>query len=196
MQNMTRCKATATAPRSMMLLFVFLFVSCARVWPLGISESYFCDQYKNGSCLLKHPENVHSYQPAIPAARSGTWFDLGYYMYFHTRETPGIRVDFNRTMTQAEQKELLSSLHCELVLQTKETLLKSEMEGRRLDSKGFWCFDYLGSNLVSLLKKLKKEREAPDPNFFPIELEIHWKTAFPKIQGRKKSKLIVLWQSK
>jgi len=146
------------------------FVGCSR--ELTIKRSFLCDDFAEGVCRQSAPKNgVYSFE--LPEEKTKTWFDFAYYMYFHSRQTPGMRVEFSRKFKDSEQT-LRSSLHCAYRLQKGETFVEDHMEGIRWDEDGsaLWCFDYLGTMLVKYHKKYGSIQSKPSSNFFPVTLTL------------------------
>lgn len=175
------------------LVFILLLGYCHYFIDLTIDKMYFCDQYKNETCLLSFENAQRTYRPQIPKSKTNSWYDLGYYMYFHTRQTPGLKINFSRALTDDELKTLKKSLLCEFVLTKGKIQKKTHMEGKRITKEGFWCFDYLGSNLVEFMKSQDKHQQIPEKTFFPIQLGIHFSSALHQINGQNTTKLYVDW---
>jgi hypothetical protein len=175
---------------SMNLFLLFLLSSCRDEKP----TLEFCDDATD-HLECRSPVKSHSYHPQIPPEKQKSWFDLGYHMYFHTRETPGILVRFNSRLSSDEVEKLRKNLECELVLTRNGKTWTSHMEGRRVadDGSGFWCFDYLGSALVRYQKLHGDVKALPQKTFFPMDLEIRFHSHRPEWQGSMKSKLQVEW---
>lgn len=174
-----------------------LVVKCSWFEPenLAIESAGFCDLVVEGLCEDAWTGSTRLYRPEIPAYKTMSWFDLGYYMYFHSRETPGLMVHFNRNLKLDEKRILKQSLHCNLTLIQGVHSIKVHMEGSRLENGYFWCFDYLGSHLVSLRRKIGpgQEKVKPERNFFPIGMLIEMSSDLPAIQGRYEATVDVDW---
>lgn len=184
--------------RFQLIIVTFLTLlahQCHYVMDPGIDSLYFCDQYKNEKCLIRFNEKTRIYKPQIPESKTGSWYDLGYYMYFHTRETPGLKIDFTRNLTKNELKLLKQSLNCKISIQKGPIIYENEMEGLRIDRSGFWCFDYLGSHLVDFMKSQKAEKQTPKMDYFPITLSIEFSSKLERIHGKKSTLIYIKWES-
>ncbi|MCB1175381.1 MAG: hypothetical protein KDK39_17535 [Leptospiraceae bacterium] len=166
-------RQTVYAARTLIVFFTLNGLQC-QPEKLAISDSYLCNRMSADHCSERIAVRQH-FRPQIPEYKSQTWFDLGYYMYFHTRETPGLWVRFNRPLSKTEQKAIQTGLHCHLELEDQSGHRYSQpMEGKRIGRDFFWCFDYLGGHLVSMLKEQKRERSKPQPAEFPYKMRIQW----------------------
>jgi len=154
----------------------------------------FCDNYRDGRCT-EAVGRVRRYTIDPPASKRDSWYDLGYFMYFHSRETPGIRIDLNHTLNNDDLEILRESLVCRYRFGSGEKAISGRLEGVRIDPDGggFWCFDYLGSMIVNYHKKQKAERNIPDPSFFPVELEFSFSSRIPWVNGKKSAEITVTW---
>lgn len=137
------------------------------------------------------------YRPEAPARRLTSWRELARHMYFHSRETPGLRVDFTRRLSEEDRARFESSLHCEYELRAGERSFTGELEGRRvdLDGGGFWCFDYLGAMLENFQKAAGAVDQAPDPAFFPVALTLRYASDLPELNGELAGRVVVEWAS-
>jgi hypothetical protein len=153
----------------------------------GISILYFCDHYKETNCKDRGPEKEEPYAQTVPEARAGTWRDLSYYMYFHTRQTPGLLVEFNFPLKDEEFTQIRKNLRCHYTLSSGNTSVTGEMEGIRFhpDGTGFWCFDYLGTMLIEYHKKAETLNQIPpkDRTAFPFTLEISFDSGNSWLKG-------------
>ena len=93
-------------------------------------------------------------------------------MYFHARQTPGMRVN----LTRAWPPDQPADKHCSFALRRGEQVIEGHLEGMRWDEeqRGFWCFDYLGSLLIQFHKKFGSVRSRPEMSFFPVRLSMQW----------------------
>ncbi|MCB1325469.1 MAG: hypothetical protein H7A21_15805 [Spirochaetales bacterium] len=166
--------------------------------PLSVKEVFFCDQVQNGECSLPWSpgsEETRIYKPAIPEAKLRSWFDLGYHMYFHTRQTPGLRVVFSRPLTAGELTEARNQARCHYRIDGGGSTITGELEGVRLDDDGraLWCFDYLGSKLVRLARERGRERSPPETDIFPLSIELSFEGLPGGLTGSKRGLVRVLW---
>ena len=168
------------------------FAPCKRT-DLAVREVFGCDDFAEGRCLLLRSSEVR-HEFSVPASRSGTWRDLGYHMYFHSRQTPGLRVLFDRRLARNEMEKLKKTLSCSYRLRHNDGRSASgELEGLRFDEYGFWCFDYLGTMLVKFHKKHKSIQKRPQLDFFPVELELSFSDKSGRIAGHRRFKVTASW---
>ncbi len=175
-----------------MFAVCLLSSACHLLIPLEVEESYFCDLFEEGVCQDRRGDE-HVYQVAVPAYKQGSWYDLGYHMYFHTRETPGLRLIFNRTLSAGEVERLEQSMHCSYEIEQGGHVFAGHLEGVRVDEAGVWCFDYLGTMLVRLQKDRGDENLRPTPDFFPVRLRLKYESAEPQLSGAREGQVIVRW---
>ncbi|MDH5657417.1 MAG: hypothetical protein OEZ34_16005 [Spirochaetia bacterium] len=172
---------------------LFLFEFCS-FFPLG-SHLDFCDHYEENGCAELQPQK-RTYEIRVRDSKKNTWYDFGYEMYFHTRQTPGIYVDFTRSLTEEEFKKFKESIQCSYRLyKDKEQEVSGHMEGMKInpDRSGFWCFDYLGSMLVAYHKRYGSIQEKPDEDFFPVFLEISYDSSLEEVRGSGTAEIQVKW---
>lgn len=169
-----------------------LFSSCYLLLPLKVEETFFCDLFEDGICQDRRTDE-HVYQVDVPAYKQDTWYNLGYHMYFHTRETPGIRLVFNRGLSDSELEILEQSLHCSYEIEQGGRIFAGHLEGVRVDEAGAWCFDYLGTMLVKFQKDQGQEGTTPSAEFFPVKLRLKYASSDPKLSGMREGLVIVRW---
>lgn len=162
-----KCRSRATLP--VLLLAALLAANCSR--ELAVSSASICDDFAEGSCKQGAPPNG-VYKFSVPREKAKTWFDLGYHMYFHARQTPGMRVNLTRPWPDNQPADK----HCAFALRRGEQVVEGHLEGMRWDEekKGFWCFDYLGSMLIQFHKKFGSVQSRPEMSFFPVRLSMQW----------------------
>ncbi|MCE9596621.1 MAG: hypothetical protein K8S54_01505 [Spirochaetia bacterium] len=157
--------------RSNSVAFAILLIASGCNRQLAVESAIVCDDFSEGKCKEGAPKNgVYSFQ--IPVEKTKTWFDFAYHMYFHSRQTPGMRVEFTRDIATGDP--LRQSLHCKYKLERGADFVEDHMEGLRWDEdgSGLWCFDYLGTMLVKFHKKFGSIQGKPTVDFFPINLTI------------------------
>lgn len=154
----------------------------------------FCDNYNHSGC--QNPQKEHRiYSISVPDTKKESWFDLGYYMYFHSRQTPGIRVEFTRKLNSKEKQVLKDTLRCEYRLYKEGKEVTGHLEGLRIDDDfgGFWCFDYLGTMMVSFHKKYGSIQQKPLQSFFPVFLDLSFSSEVKEINGSRRAEIMVEW---
>lgn len=158
-------------------------------WPLVLAilvlahsgcqaRTSFCDDFQDGSCREVQTAE-RTYRFTVPKDRSDTWRSLCDYMYFHSRETPGIRHDFAGSLGAQERAALRRTLHCGYELQTRLGRTQGELEGKKIDENGagLWCFDYLGAMLKDHLKKHGNLESPPSEDLFPLRMTLWFQSA-------------------
>lgn len=174
-----------------LIFSLLLFAACRR--DLGVDRAYFCDDFADEKCILPQSED-RTYSFELPAEKAVSWFELAYFMYFHARQTPGFRVDFNHSPNAEEMKRLRTHLECSYRLIHQDREVKGHLEGRRIDEEGFWCFDYLGTMLVKYHKTFGSIKDRPSGDFFPVIVELSYNSDLPGIKGTLKSSVRVEWK--
>jgi len=159
------------------------------------SKAEYCDDFSDSVCASQSEEKL-LYKIEVLESRKGSWYDLGYYMYFHTRQTPGIRVSFSRPLNNEEFQIFEKTIQCNYRLFKKNEEVSGHLEGLHVDEdrSGFWCFDYLGTMLVKFHKKYGTIQEKPEESFFPVNLELSYKSSLEEIQGKNITEIQVKWQ--
>jgi len=176
-----------------LILAIFTGCSPTASRPLLAEKIYLCSNYADHACQ-EPADATFTYKAKIPESKRGNWKKLGNHLYFHTRETPGIRVEWNRNPSNSEMRELRTNLTCTYRFRRGDLESKGEVRGIRLDSKGFWCFEYLGGILTEFHAKHPPQSESiPQMDFFPVELEFIFQSPTPRIEGKIDSKLELSW---
>ncbi|MBX7056692.1 MAG: hypothetical protein K1X75_01410 [Leptospirales bacterium] len=168
-----------------------------RLQPPHIVRASFCDDATaEGECLKPWSGVDRVYRPEVPARSLRSWRELGYFMYFHSRETPGLHLAFQRTLSASEKENLHRSLSCSWRLQLRNGASgEGHFEGLRIDSDGggAWCFDYLGAMLNAVQKKAGQLDRPPDARLFPAELHVAVHSDLPGIAAEMDGQVVVEW---
>lgn len=143
-----------------------------------LKEAYACDLHQSDGCALR-PGTTYELRPATGLSDSlKSWTDFAHYLYFHSRVTPGIRVDI-RWMSERERSRMSEAV-CEWSLEDPKQRYHSvngRMEGVRTDKNGLWCFDYLGTMLLAFARANGIASEKANPAaIFPLRLRLHART--------------------
>ena len=162
--------------------------------PFAITKTYFCDDVSRDECVVPMPEDG-AYAFSAPESKRGSWHDLGYYMYFHARQTPGLRVEWNQPLSPEDTARLETSLRCHYTLRRGDREVSGELEGTRVDQngRGLWCFDYLGTMLIKFHEKYKSVEDAPAADFFPVTLQLRYESHLPILNGENSTPITVDW---
>ncbi len=188
---------TTENSRPRWLLFVLILVVLLYAFSSGCKRSgnFFCDNWDGVHCT--NPQNdVRTYKLDLPEGKSHTYFDLAYYMYFHSRQTPGLRVNLKQPISAGELQRLRQDFHCVYRIEKEDKFAEGKMEGIRFDAngEGFWCFDYLGSMLVNFHKKYHTIESKPVPQDFPMKLTISYDTGIGLEESRS-ARIGLHWKS-
>lgn len=159
----------------------------------SVSKVMFCDDYET-SCTAPM-ESSHKYDITVPEKKAASWRDLAYHMYFHTRQTPGIRLDYRPRLSSEQIAALRQDGHCEWKLSRGGKSVQGHLEGRRIDEDGggVWCFDYLGTMLIEYQKKHGSLTARPDPAFFPAEITLGFRAANAALSAELSGTVEVHW---
>lgn len=174
------------------LVFASLVAGCGV--PGKIRSVQGCDLREGSRCTQPYGE-TRIYHVEIPAARRKTWRDLAYYLYFHSRVTPGVRIDFEAPVPEEKLSSFKKEPVCRYTLQDGEQAVHGELEGIRVDEDGagVWCFDYLGTMLLKLVRERGMEELPPDPSYFPLDLDLEFQSDLLGQGGRQSSRVILQW---
>ncbi|MCB1318855.1 MAG: hypothetical protein KDK34_01305 [Leptospiraceae bacterium] len=176
-----------------MLPLIPLLVFESYCGPPAVQDAYLCDQFTDGACV-QPVEEQWNYHPDVPAFRRTSWKTLGYHMYFHTRETPGMRVDFNHSASDEELADIRATAGCRFRMQDAEgNVIENHMEGVRVDADGVWCFEYLGDMLIEFHEQRGTLEDAPDPAWFPIMLRISFHASRPPLSVAREAPVLAEW---
>lgn len=152
-----------------------LFFWACQPQPLQIESFQFCDNFNSlGDCTEPIEQN-HTYKVIIPADKfPGNWDELCNYLYFHSRETPGFLLHFNRKFTPSEEKSLRRNYLAEFQFRD----VSGEMEGFEIGDNWIASFQYLGSMVREFQKKEGMLQRYPFPEqVFPADLEFHYSSS-------------------
>lgn len=122
---------------------------------------YSCDLYSNNQCLITESSVYLVPKPKQPVS---SFTDLSHYLYFHSKITPGLRVN-----------QITDSKECWYRLSDptgKLQPVEGRLEGFRVDDSGTWCFDYFGTFLLQFVRLNKIDNQPASLDLFPLKLEI------------------------
>lgn len=120
----------------------------------SLRDAYACDLFQNAKCTVR-PEGPYIVEPdgRLDAALR-SWTDFSHHLYFHSRITPGLRVDLSGLGTREHRS--LARAHCSWTLEDPaghRRPVGGHMEGIRVDDSGLWCFDYFGTMLLAFVRE-------------------------------------------
>ena len=189
----TSCRGNILHLVGLLLMLGVIAASCHR--ESQIESTIFCDDFDGTHCnALQTAERTYRF--TIPRHKLNSWFDFGYYMYFHSRQTPGIRIVIEPPLSGEQLSAFRSGLECRYRLSQGGHSIEGELEGKRVDPDGggFWCFDYLGSKLVDFQKQHGDVRAVPSPDFFPVEWSFIYHSPIEAIAGEQTARIRLEWQ--
>lgn len=152
-------------------LIIFLFIlfgfSCSKP-DLKINEIVLCDNFNSDGTCKEPLQNNHLYQINFPLSKNiNTWEKMANYMYFTTRQTPGLIIKFNRNFTVKEKKSIHDTFKA--TYNFKDSI--GYMEGLEIGENFIGVFNYLGAMVKKRQKELKQENSYPYPTVvFPAKL--------------------------
>ncbi|TGJ98554.1 hypothetical protein EHQ53_02195 [Leptospira langatensis] len=139
---------------------------------LSVSKVELCDYFtRDGAC--KEPTVLNKkYSVDIPNAKKPqTWEDLGNYLYFHARETPGFILRMNRKMSPEERKNIKETYFA----MYEFSGVRGKMEGFEMGEDWIGSFNYLGSMVKEKQKVENRLGQYPyETSLFPTDLEFTW----------------------
>ena len=170
--------------------------------PLQSRPGYYCADYdaesgnctnagqrlENGTVVIElgaiHSEKAHK-----------SWHEFNYYIYFEKPVTVGLFVPWNRSASLDDRMELRSDLKCEFQLGKKDGVeVSGELEGKRLEEKGVWCFDYLGTLMAHLQKKEGTIEASPSEDYFPVQLTLILESSKKHLRREDTRNILVHWK--
>lgn len=165
-------------------LSLLVFAACEPT-VLSVSNVELCDYFtRDGVCREPSPLNK-KYSVDIPNAKKpNTWEELGNYLYFHARETPGFVLRMNRRMSPEERKQIQETYFA----MYEFAGVKGKMEGFEIGEDWIGSFNYLGSMVKEKQKKENRLGQYPyETSIFPTDLEFTWSAK--GIKGSTKTKI-------
>ena len=183
---------------------VVFLCSCNCGGPLEIQSSQFCPDYDAASDAC----NDHGFQSDSASDhltveftvsddhKIGTWKEWNYFIYFEAPITVGYLVRWNREASLEERSELRKDLHCSYLIQhpTSGMEVRGELEGKRLEKNGVWCFDYLGTLLAVLQKEEGILQNRPERDYFPVKLTLMLESSKKHLRTEVSRSILVIWR--
>lgn len=170
--------------RILPILTAILLASCEPT-VLSVDKTELCDYFtRDGVCREPSPLNK-KYSVSIPNDKKPqTWEDLGNYLYFHARETPGFILRMNRKFTPEERSQIRESYFA----MYEFSGVRGKMEGFEIGEDWIGSFNYLGSMIKEKQKKENRLKLYPyETSLFPSELQFTWSAK--GISGNLKTKI-------
>lgn len=149
--------------------FIFIIgLALLQCLPIQVENIELCDLWDDkGICQEPWENNEKIYK--IPKDKSfATWENLSHYLYFRSRETPGILLHWNRNLNQEE----LDYFKRECKAHFSTELVSGKMEGKEIREDFIGFFHYFGS-IVEKEKKSQNLWNSP----IDWESEKEWKVS-------------------
>ena len=190
---------------AIMALMSMTVLSYCNNGPLEVQASLFCPDYsaQDDACQNLHFEDVEDSDNTIMARFSEsrfagikTWKEWNHYIYFEEPITVGFLLRWNRPAGLEERSSLRNDLRCVYTISHPETQvsIRGELEGKRLESGGLWCFNYLGTLLGELQKQEGVLKRIPDPNYFPVDLKLEVESSKKHLRREVTRRILVYWR--
>jgi hypothetical protein len=139
------------------LFFLLILLSCKET-ELKIKSIELCEFFSNEGICKEKLEAVHEYNLTINKNKTfENWEALSNYLYFHSRQTPGFIVRFNRKFTVIEMQKLKSSYKANYEFYGSSGIV----EGFEIGEDWVGSFQYLGSILKDRQRKFKENKNFP-----------------------------------
>ncbi len=164
--------------RSIIFIFTFLAVILCKPPELKVSSIELCENFNSEGICREKLEKAHTYNLSITRSKKfENWESLSNYMYFHSRQTPGFIVRFNRKFTMTE-KEIL---HKTYKARYEFYGSSGHMEGFEVGEDWVGSFQYLGSIIKDRQRLFKEDRSFPYmETLFPASLKFSFDSSLGK----------------
>ncbi len=176
--------------RILSLFFLFLVVTSCKPPELKIISIELCENFNNEGICRETLQKAHTYNLTVNRFKKfENWESLSNYMYFHSRQTPGFIVRFNRKFTLTE-KEILHKTY-----KANYSFYGSNgfVEGFEVGEDWVGSFQYLGSIIKDRQRHFKEEKNFPYmETLFPANLKFSFDSKLGK--GEITSEINVILQ--
>ncbi len=153
--------------RKKLVSLIFLIFFCKQE-DLKIKKIELCEYFNSSGECKKELSEFHTYNFVIKEKKITTWEELANSMYFHSRETPGFIIRFNRSFTAEEKIDFKRKYNAEYSFSSVE----GKMEGFEIGENWIGSFQYLGSIIKQRQKKFKLLEKKISKNLFPADLNM------------------------
>jgi hypothetical protein len=156
-------------------MIVMMAVTLCKPPELKVTSIELCENFNSEGVCREKLEKEHTYNIQVNRTKKfETWESFSNYLYFHSRQTPGFIIRFNRKFTLTE-KDLLR----------KTYKAKYEFYGHSGNVEGFeigedWAgsFQYLGSIVKDRQRFFKEDKNFPYmENVFPSAVKFYFDSA-------------------
>lgn len=184
------------------LLLSFVLTSCSRE-ELNVRSFEFCPDYSAEKRLCNEGPFRHRSEDTVLASISldsplagSSWKEWNHYIYFDEPLVVGLWMSWNRDASLEERTALREDLECSYEISHPESgvSIQGELEGKRLQEDGLWCFDYLGTMLGELQKQERTLNESPDPGYFPVKLTMAVESSKKHLRRELTRNILVTWR--
>lgn len=175
----------------LIVLFVTLLFNCTQK-DLTVEKMELCENFDSYGICKEPLEKDHLFTIRVDKTKKfETWYSLSNYLYFHSRQTPGFILRFNRQFTPGERDKIKKNYKA--YYNFKDS--KGEMEGFEIGDDWVGSFQYLGSMLKERQKEKGEDKNFPYVNnVFPADLEFkYWSDSF---RGDVKLKINLVIENK
>lgn len=175
-----------------MIFIIFVGVTDCNPPELKITSIELCENFNSEGICREPLQKAHTYNLTIVRSKKfETWESLSNYMYFHSRQTPGFIVRFNRKFTMTERDLLHKSYKANYTFYGSS----GTVEGFEVGEDWVGSFQYLGSIIKDRQRHFKEEKNFPYmETLFPANLNFSFDSALGK--GEISSELNVILQYK
>lgn len=159
---------------SFILIIILIQITSCKPKELKITSIELCEFFGSDGVCREKLGKVHTYHILVERPKKfETWEELGNYLYFKSRQTPGFIVRFNREFTQMEKDLIRNSYKASY--EFKGSL--GNVEGFEVGSDWIGSFQYLGSILKNRQRQIKQEKVIPNLNFvFPAPIHFSFES--------------------
>ncbi|MBK8394482.1 MAG: hypothetical protein IPL26_04450 [Leptospiraceae bacterium] len=162
----------------MIYLFLFLIANNCNPPELKLNTIELCENFSSEGICKENLDKEHTYTIDVKRAKKfETWDSFANYIYFHSRQTPGFIIRFNRKFTMTE-KDLIKKTY-----KAKYEFYGSSghVEGMEIGEDWIGSFQYLGSIVKERQKQFKEEKNFPYmETIFPATIMFEFDSALAK----------------
>ncbi|MEM7180513.1 MAG: hypothetical protein AAF518_06350 [Spirochaetota bacterium] len=172
-----------------LLSFTLLFslFSC-RPEELKVLKVSHCENFNSSGKCTQASSIKKQYRITIAADKEvKTWLELANYMYFHSRQTPGLIIRFNRKFTLTEMQSLKRSLRIYYDFAGS----RGKVEGVEVGENWIGIFQYLGAMLREKIRQEERENDRIKlEKIFPVSLKFIYTSEM--FQGERETDINVV----
>lgn len=153
---------------------IMLGIFHCKLQELKIIHIELCENFSSQGICREKLEKEHSYKLKLKdSKRFETWETLSNYLYFHSRQTPGFIVRFNRKFTQPERELFLKTYKATYEFKG----FSGHVEGFEVGEDWIGSFQYLGSIVKDRQRHFKEDKNFPKlETVFPAKIEFSFKS--------------------